>query len=265
MDAGSGYRGDLGLARRARARGRVRDRAAARLRGALRGRGSRGVARPGARRHAASRLRGPRLSLAQRRRRRDVDGRIRAHQRRRGRRNLATEHLLPHRRDRMRPRAPTPRPRRSLRLPPARRLPRRRPHRLSRRGDALRPRGGLRRHGLRLFALDDPAPRGVHRDPGRGPAAARAGPGAGGEERLAGADRPDPGRGLSRSRRRPEGAERPHLARRRRRDHRGPVVLGPARLHDDLRHGAARARSCRSSTIMPRRRSPPSRRPAARC
>ena len=70
---------------------------------------------------------------------------------------------------------------------------------------------------------------------------ARSRPRLGGEVRLAGADRghaggdlPRPGRGTARP-------ERPHRARRCRADRGGAVVLRPAGLHADHRHGAARA------------------------
>ena len=91
--------------------------------------------------------------------------------------------------------------------------------------------------------------------------AARPGPCARHQMRLARPHRGHTGRDLSRPRRRAPGAGRTHRARSRRPDRHGAVVLRPARLHQDHRHrrtGAdhpAPQRLCRSDHHRhPRRR-----------
>ena len=109
-------------------------------------------------------------------------------------------------------------------------------------GPSLHGRRGDRRDGLRLLLLEHATRPGLRGRAGRGAhRAARSRARLGGEVRLAGADRRHAGRDLPRPGRGPPRPERPHRPRRRRPHRGGPVVLRPAGLHPDHRHGAARA------------------------
>ena len=103
--------------------------------------------------------------------------------------------------------------RRGTRVPDVRRDARGLDHRL--RGDHQPLRRGRRdrRDGLRLFGVDDRPGRGLHRRGGRGAQTAHALPGACDQIRFPRPHRRDPGRDLSRTGRRPTGAEGPHRAR----------------------------------------------------
>ena len=132
--------------------------------------------------------------------------------------------------------------------------PRRR-DRLSRHGAALHPGACDRRDGLLLLVLVDRRAGRLPRRRGRGAARAwcrrsalaiKCG--------LAAAGRRDPGRDLSRPRRRAaRAAAAGSSAASATEDQRGAVVLRPARLHAHRRRPRRPSRSSRCSTTMPKR------------
>ena len=171
----------------------------------------------------------------------------------RGRRELAAQRLLSPADDRRRRAAPAARPGRPARLRPSRG-----PSKADGQTDYVAfvhrfaSDGIDRRDGLRLFALDDAPSRAASATPTLA-ALRRLVPALALAIKCAslGAHRRHAGRGLSRPRRRPARARRPHLARRRRPHQRRPVVLRPARLHHASPTPRRRTRSSRCSTTMP--------------
>ena len=134
--------------------------------------------------------------------------------------------------------APPARDGRADRVRGYRRAAARRADRLHRHGAAVRQGSGHRRDGLFPLALADDAARRLQRCRSR--RASPAGPVArpGDQVDVAGARRNIAGRNLSRPRRRPPRACRPHVARLGGEDPCRPVVLGHSRLHCAFRgHG----------------------------
>ena len=102
--------------------------------------------------------------------------------------------------------------------------------------------------------LDDRSGRRFHRRGHRGAEAAHAVPRACDQIGLSRAHRRDAGRDLSRSRRGPAGAARPHRARGGGPDRDGAVVQRSAQLHAHLRHLAARGDHSAAQRLRRRRR-----------